>query len=82
MSLKATSVRLDNETLMRVGQMAEAMDRPRAWLMAEAIKQYIAREEWFLLEVEKGLRAADEGRLMDHKDIKAKWEAKRAAQMD
>ncbi|WP_250654739.1 CopG family ribbon-helix-helix protein [Alkalimarinus coralli] len=39
MALKATSVRLDDETLKRVGQMAEAMDRPRAWLMAQAIKQ-------------------------------------------
>lgn len=82
MGLKATSVRLDDETLARIGQMADAMDRPRAWLMAEAIKQYVAREEWFLLEVEKGVKAAEEGCLIDHKDIKAKWEAKRAAQMD
>ena len=78
MALKATSVRLDDETLRRVGEMAQAMDRPRAWLMAEAIKQYVAREEWFSLEVEKGLAAADEGRLLDHADVKAKWEAKRA----
>ena len=51
MPLKATSVRLDTETLTRVGQMADAMDRPRAWLMAEAIKQYVAREDWFIREV-------------------------------
>ena len=82
MSLKATSVRLDDETLKRVGQMAEAMDRPRAWLMAEAIKQYVEREEWVIREVEKGVKAADEGQLVDHADVKAKWEAKRAAQMD
>jgi len=82
MPLKATSVRLDEETLERVGQMAEAMDRPRAWLMAQAIKQYVTREEWFIREVEKGVKAADEGRLIDHADVKAKWEAKRAAQMD
>jgi predicted transcriptional regulator len=82
MPLKTTSVRLDDDTLNRVGQMAEAMDRPRAWLMAEAIKQYITREEWFIHEVEKGVKAADEGRLVDHADIKSKWEAKRAAQMD
>lgn len=82
MALKATSVRLDDETLARVGQMAEAMDRPRAWLMAEAIKQYVAREEWFIREVEKGVKAADEGRLIDHADVQAKWEAKRAAQVD
>ena len=82
MALKVTSVRLGDETLARVGQIAEAMDRPRAWLMAEAIKQYVAREEWFIQEVEKGVKAADEGRLVDHADIKAKWRAKRAAQMD
>ena len=50
--------------------------------MAEAIKQYVAREEWFIREVEKGVKAADEGRLIDHADVKAKWETKRAAQMD
>ena len=82
MPLKATSVRLDDETLTRIGQMAEAMDRPRAWLMAEAIKQYVAREEWFIREVEKGVETANEGRLIDHADVRAKWEAKRAAQMD
>jgi predicted transcriptional regulator len=82
MALKATSVRLDDETLERVGQMAEAMERPRAWLMAQAIKQYVDREEWFISEVEKGIQAADEGRLIDHADVKSKWEAKRAAQMD
>jgi predicted transcriptional regulator len=80
--LKATSVRLDDETLQRVGQMAEAMDRPRAWLMAQAIKQFVEREEWFIREAEKGVQAADEGRLVDHADVKSKWEAKRAAEMD
>jgi predicted transcriptional regulator len=82
MSLKATSVRLDDETLERIGQLAEAMDRPRAWLMAQAIKQYVAREEWFIREVEKGIQAADDGKLVDHADVKAKWETRRAAQMD
>jgi predicted transcriptional regulator len=82
MSLKATSVRLDEETLTRVGQMAEAMDRPRAWLLAHAIKQFVEREEWFIREVEKGVTAADEGRLVPHADVRAKWEARRATQMD
>ena len=82
MALKATSVRLDDETLQRLGVMAEAMDRPRAWLMAHAIKQYVNSEEWFVREVGKGIQAADEGRLVEHADVKAKWEAKRATQMD
>lgn len=82
MPLQATSVRLDDETLERVGKMAEAMERPRAWLMAKAIKDYVDREERFISEVKKGVEAADAGRLIDHSDVKAKWEAKRAAQMD
>lgn len=78
MGLKATSVRLDDETLERVGKMADAMDRPRAWLMAYAIKQFVEREDWFIREVEKGINAADQGQLVDHTELKAKWEAKRA----
>jgi predicted transcriptional regulator len=82
MSIKTTSVRLDEEILERVGRMAEAMDRPRAWLMAHAIKKFVEQEEWFIREVEQGIAAADEGRLRDHTDVKAQWEAKRAAAMD
>ena len=78
MTLKATSVRLDDETLERVGKMADAMDRPRAWLMAHAIKQFVEREDWFIREVEKGVSAADQGLLVDHADLRAKWGAKRA----
>lgn len=31
----------------------------------------------FLAEVEKGITAATEGRLLDHHELKAIWEAKR-----
>ncbi len=82
MSLKATSVRLDEETLERVGQMAKAMDRPRAWLMAQAIKQFVEREEWFVKQVQEGVEAADAGDLIDHDEVREKWEAKRASKMD
>lgn len=82
MTLKATSVRLDEKTLKQIGQMAKAMDRPRAWLMAQAIRQYVEREQRFMEQVKIGIAAADEGRLVDHKDVKAHWETKRATQMD
>ncbi len=82
MTLKATSVRLDDETLAGITQIAEALDRPRAWLMAQAIKQYVERETWFINEVAKGIEAANQGKLIDHSELKAKWEAKRANQMD
>ncbi len=82
MPLKATSVRLDDETLQQVAQMADAMDRPRAWLMAHAIKQFVKQEEWFIQEVQQGVRSADENRLLDRADIKGKWEARRETEVD
>jgi predicted transcriptional regulator len=49
--------------------------------MAHAIKQYVKQEEWFIHEVQRGIQAADEGHLVDHADVKAKWEAKRENQV-
>jgi predicted transcriptional regulator len=49
------------ETLHRPGQMADAMDRPRAWLMAHAIKQFVEREDWFVNHSKKEVKAADAG---------------------
>ena len=82
MPLKTTSIRLDDATLDQIDRLAEAMDRPRAWLMAYAIKQYVEREQRIIREVDNGIQAADEGRLLDHDDVKARWEARRAAQVD
>lgn len=82
MSMKTTSVRLDEEVLERVGRMAQAMDRPRAWLMAHAIKKFVEQEEWFIHEVEQGMAAADSEQLLEHADLKTRWEARRAAALD
>lgn len=82
MGLKAISVRLDEETLHRIEQMADAMDRPRAWLMTQAIKQFVEREEWFITQIKEGVAAADAGDLVDHAEVRSKWEARRASKVD
>lgn len=60
--------------------MVDPINKPGACLTIATIKQCVAHEKWFHLEVEKGVKAADEGCLFDYSDIKAKWEARRAAQ--
>ena len=50
--------------------------------MAHAIKKFVEEEEWFIREVKHGIEAADEGRLEEHAEVKAKWEAWRTAKMD
>ena len=44
MPSKTVSVRLTPETLTKLDALAEAMQRPRAWLIARAIERYMDTE--------------------------------------
>jgi predicted transcriptional regulator len=69
MSAKTTSIRLDEKTLRRLDRLAHAMDRPRSWVLEQAIEHYLDYEEWFVREVERGIAEADRGHLVSHEDV-------------
>ena len=80
MPSKVTSIRLDPETISRLDTMAKAMDRPRSWLMAYAIQQFVEQEEWIVEAVRQGIRSAEQGRTVAHDDVAAwvnSWGSKR-----
>ena len=68
MASKTVSVRLKSETLEKLGAMAEAMHRPRAWLMAHAIERYIQHEAWQVAAIQTAVDELDKGQadLVDH----------------
>jgi len=39
-------------------------------------------EQWFINSVEKGIQAAETGKLITQDEMKKKWEMKRAAAID
>lgn len=49
--------------------MAVQMDRPRAWIIKEAVNQYLEREAWYMAEVQKGIDAAEAGRVINHEEM-------------
>jgi predicted transcriptional regulator len=71
-----TTVRFDPEIRERLDKMAERMDRPRAWIIKEAVAQYLERETWYLAEVQKGMDDAEAGRLISHAEMAARLKAK------
>lgn len=79
---KTTTVRLDGRMLKRVDEIARAMSRPRAWVISQAIERYLDYEEWFVAQVEHGLKEAERGQTVDHRAVLNKWTGKRAAQVD
>jgi RHH-type rel operon transcriptional repressor/antitoxin RelB len=76
------TLRLDPATRKRLEKLAKATERSRAALAAEAVRQYLDLNEWQIAAIQAGVQEANRGRLIDHGELKAKWEKKLAAAVD
>ncbi|MGH8708844.1 MAG: CopG family ribbon-helix-helix protein [Burkholderiales bacterium] len=76
------TLRLDPETRKRLDKLAQATERSRAALAADAVRQYLDLNEWQTAAIEAGVQEANRGQLIDHAKLKAKWEKKLAAALD
>jgi RHH-type transcriptional regulator, rel operon repressor / antitoxin RelB len=76
------TLRLDPETRKRLDKLAQATERSRAALAADAVRQYLDLNEWQIAAITAGVQEANRGRLIDHAELKAKWERKLAAAVD
>jgi predicted transcriptional regulator len=65
------SIRLDPELNDRVGSIAAALDRPKSWVIEQAVKDFISIQEWQLTAIDAGMAAADAGRVVDHDEVVA-----------
>jgi len=74
--MKPTTVRIDENMLGRLDNLAKNKDRPRSYLINQALKQFIEYEEWFVQEVKDGLKEIERGEIATDNEIKAafrKW---------
>ena len=71
-----TTVRFEPEIRQQLDKMAEQLDRPRAWIIKEAVAQYLERETWYLAEVQKGIDDLEAGREISHEEVGARLRAK------
>ncbi len=71
---QTVAVRLDEEVLAQLDIMAKAADRSRAWLMAQAIRQYVQHEAWQVDVVMKALAKMENGKAQfaPHEEV-AQW---------
>lgn len=65
------SVRLDPVLNDRVAAIAAALDRPKSWVIEQAVADFIATQEWQLAAIDEGIAAADAGRVAAHEDVVA-----------
>lgn len=71
---QTVSIRLDDDTLKQLDMMAKAADRSRAWLMSQAVKQYVEHEAWQIEAIKKSLEKFESGnaKFAGHADV-AQW---------
>ncbi len=57
----AFTVRLSDELVEALDQLADRTERSRSWLVTRAVEQYVALNAWQLSKIEAGIAAADHG---------------------
>ena len=65
------TVRLEDEVKNRLELLAEATQRSKSFLAAEAIAAYIDNNEWQIAEIKAALKEADAGDFASDKDVDA-----------
>ena len=74
--MSTITARLDSDTHAQLEKLAVATARSRSWLVAEAVKHYVAEQSWQVEAIEEGIREADAGNFASDDDVKkafARW---------
>jgi len=75
-------VRVKQDIRQRLDSLATSMNRSKSFIIETAIESYLDLNEWQVKEINKGLQEIENGLVIDHEVVKAKWEAKVANKMD
>jgi len=59
--MKATTIRIDDNMLGRVDDLAKELSRSRSWVINQAISRFMEYEQWFVQEVKDGLKEVEQG---------------------
>lgn len=67
--MTAFTIRVPDEVADRLNQIAQKLDRSRSYMAAQAIEDFVSREEWQLAEIEAGIAEADRGEFANDDDV-------------
>jgi predicted transcriptional regulator len=68
------TVRVSSELQDRLDVIAEAIDRPRSWVVNRALEAFVESETWQIEEIKRGLTEADAGEFATDAEVGATFE--------
>jgi predicted transcriptional regulator len=63
--------RISEELDHDLAKLSTATGRSKSWLVADALTSYVQSEKAFIEAVEEGIKAYEEGRVVDHETVVA-----------
>jgi len=72
------TIRLDDDVKEQLDRLAAATQRSKSFLASEAIREFIALNEWHVRETQQAINEADAGEFASASEVKhtfAKWGA-------
>ena len=73
------TIPIDSEISERLVALSKQRDCSQQQL---ALREFLDLQVWQLEAIEQGIEAADQGQLIDHDDLRRRWESKLGNQMD
>lgn len=70
------TLRLEDDVKARLDKLAEATQRSKSFLAAEAVREYVENNEWQIREIKAALKEANAGDFADDAEVAAlakKW---------
>ncbi len=67
--MKATTIRMEDSMLDRVDSLAKSVQRSRTWIINQAVEQFLTYEEWFVREIETGIKEAKSGNIASSEEV-------------
>ncbi len=63
--------RVHPEKAKRLEELSVSTDRPRSWLLEQALNLYLETQDWQIAHIEAaGLADADAGRMISHEQVR------------
>jgi predicted transcriptional regulator len=70
------SVRLPTEIVEKLDKVAAIMERPRSWVILDAVREYLADEGQEVLDIQAGIEEAERGETVPFEEVLAEMEEK------
>ena len=71
MATVTLSARVPEDFRAQVDELAKALGRDRAWVVEQAVRQFIQTETQFLTAVQRGREDIQAGRFVEHDEVEA-----------